>query len=102
MAMGKALICTDTEGQVGVLEDGVNAIRVPPQDPSALRAAVQRLRNDPELRARLGAAGRRTAETRYATRVVVPRFATVFKEAAERRAAPRHRAGGGPPDRRSA
>jgi glycosyltransferase involved in cell wall biosynthesis len=90
MAMGKAVICTDTEGQIGVLEDGVNAIRVPPQDPLALRAAIQRLRDDPDLRARLGAAGRRTVETRYATSVVVPRFAAVFKAAAERRAAARH------------
>jgi D-inositol-3-phosphate glycosyltransferase len=34
---------------------------VPPRDPVALRAALERLLRDPELRARLGAAARERA-----------------------------------------
>ena len=61
-AMGKAVICTDTAGQVGVLDDGVNCIRVPPHDPEALREAIVELWADPERCERLGAAGRTLVE----------------------------------------
>jgi glycosyltransferase involved in cell wall biosynthesis len=57
-AMGKPVIATETAGQVGVLEDGVNCIRVPPFDAEALRAAITELWSDPERCRRLGAAGR--------------------------------------------
>jgi glycosyltransferase involved in cell wall biosynthesis len=57
-AMGKAVICTQTDGQTGVLEHDVNCLRVPPGDPEALRAAVLALWNDPDKCARLGMAGR--------------------------------------------
>jgi hypothetical protein len=39
---------------------------VPPADPEALAAALARLAADPRLRERLGAAGRRRAETEFA------------------------------------
>jgi glycosyltransferase involved in cell wall biosynthesis len=80
MAMGKAVICTDTEGQIGVLEHGVNAIRVPPEDPMALRAAIERLWNDRELCARLGAEGRRTVQAHHSTTAVVQRFTAVVED----------------------
>ncbi len=64
-AMGKAIIATDSPGQIGLLKDGVNCLKVPPRDPQALRAAIERLWNDPELAARLGAAGREFVEREY-------------------------------------
>jgi glycosyltransferase involved in cell wall biosynthesis len=64
-AMGKAVIATETPGQIGLLEDGVNCLRVPPRDPDALRAAIERLWNDPELCAQMGAAGRALVESTY-------------------------------------
>ena len=63
--MGKAVICTDTAGQIGVLEDGVNCLRVPPFDVEALRAAIVALWGDPEMCRRLGAAGRKLVEARH-------------------------------------
>jgi glycosyltransferase involved in cell wall biosynthesis len=36
------------------LEDGVDALLVPPGDPCLLAQAMKRLASDPELRARLG------------------------------------------------
>lgn len=57
-AMGKAVIVTESPGQVGVLETGVNCLRVAPSDPAALRAAILELWNDPDRCERLGAAGR--------------------------------------------
>ncbi len=57
-AMGRTVICTETAGQTGVLEHGVNCLRVPPHDPVAMRDMIVRLWNDPEESSRLGAAGR--------------------------------------------
>ena len=65
LAMGKPVICTESPGQVGLLEDGVNCIRVPPFDADALREAIVALWNDPALCARLGAAGRQSVEERH-------------------------------------
>jgi glycosyltransferase involved in cell wall biosynthesis len=64
-SMGKAVICTETDGQTGLLEHGVNCLRVPPFDPDALRHAITELWNDPERCARFGAAGRRAVEERH-------------------------------------
>jgi glycosyltransferase involved in cell wall biosynthesis len=61
-AMGKAIICTETTGQVGVLEAGVNCLRVPTGDPAALRAAIQQLWSDAETCERLGGSGRKLVE----------------------------------------
>ncbi len=40
MAMGKAVICSRIQGQMEFLDDGVNGIFVPPEDPQALREAI--------------------------------------------------------------
>ncbi|HWG94784.1 MAG TPA: glycosyltransferase family 4 protein, partial [Mycobacteriales bacterium] len=53
---------------VGV--DGETALHVPPGDPEALAAAVGRLLDDPELAARIGAAGRARVVERYTWRAV--------------------------------
>ncbi len=64
-AMGLAVIVTDSPGQTGVLKHGVNCLRVPPQDPAALAAAIRRLWEDPALCARLGANGRDQVQRRH-------------------------------------
>jgi glycosyltransferase involved in cell wall biosynthesis len=58
MSMSRATICTRTEGQADTIVDDVTGIYVPPADVGAMRAAIQRLLDDPDEAARLGAAGR--------------------------------------------
>jgi glycosyltransferase involved in cell wall biosynthesis len=58
MAMGKAVICSRTTGQVDVLRDGETGIFVPQGDSAALREAIVRLWNDPGLAAEMGRRGR--------------------------------------------
>lgn len=58
MAMGKAVICSRTQGQVDVIEDGVTGLFVPVGDPSALRTAIVALWNDPERARAIGARAR--------------------------------------------
>jgi glycosyltransferase involved in cell wall biosynthesis len=80
-AMGRAVICTDTPGQVGVLEDGVNCLRVPPRDAVALRAAIDRLWADPALCDQLGAAGRALVERNHTIAQWVTAVQTVAEDA---------------------
>lgn len=65
MAYGRAVVATDVGGLRDAIEDGVGGLLVPPGDPVALRAALERLLGDPELRARLGATARRIATERF-------------------------------------
>jgi glycosyltransferase involved in cell wall biosynthesis len=62
MAMGKAVIVTSTQGQNDVIVDGQNGLYVPPGSVEGWRNAIERLRNDPALRARLGQRARRWIE----------------------------------------
>lgn len=62
MAMGKPVICSRAEGQVDVIEDGVNGIYVPLQDPEALREAIVDLWNDPNRAEEMGKKARQHIE----------------------------------------
>jgi glycosyltransferase involved in cell wall biosynthesis len=66
MAMGKAVVVSDTAGLRGLVEDSVTALTVPPGDPWALRNAVVRLLANPRERARLGANARASVESNFA------------------------------------
>lgn len=65
MAMGKGIVASRL-GQIGnVLTHEETALLVEPANVNELRAAILRLANSPELRARLGAAARRVAVERH-------------------------------------
>jgi glycosyltransferase involved in cell wall biosynthesis len=61
MATGGAVVCTDAHGNRDFCVDGVNCL-MPEPSAGAVAAALQRVLEDPELRARLGEAGLRTAQ----------------------------------------
>jgi glycosyltransferase involved in cell wall biosynthesis len=58
MHAGTPVIATDQVGAAagGLVRNGRNGLVVPSEDPAALAAALRLLRDDPDLRARLGAA----------------------------------------------
>jgi GT2 family glycosyltransferase len=60
MATGGAVVCTDAHGNRDFCRDGENCL-MPEPTRDAVAAAIQRLLDDPALRARLGQAGIRTA-----------------------------------------
>ena len=62
MASGTPVVCTDAHGNRDFCRDGENCL-MPASEPAAVSAALRRLLGDPALRARLGAAGRATAES---------------------------------------
>lgn len=58
MAWAKPVVATRIGGLPELIEDGVNGLLTPPDDPAALAAALLRLARDPHLRRRLGQTGR--------------------------------------------
>ena len=58
MARGRPAVASAVGGLLDLVRDGETGLLVPPRDPAALRAALERLLADPELRHRLGTAGR--------------------------------------------
>jgi glycosyltransferase involved in cell wall biosynthesis len=65
MAHGRPVIASAVGGLLDHVVDGENGLLVPPGDVVALRAAMRRLLDDPELCARLGAAARMQAQERF-------------------------------------
>jgi glycosyltransferase involved in cell wall biosynthesis len=65
MACGRAVICSAAGGAAELITEGQDALAHPPGDDVALAARIAELVRDPELRARLGRAGRITAERRF-------------------------------------
>ena len=61
MATGGAVVCTDSHGNRDFCVDGENCL-MPEPTVASVSAAIARLLADPELRARLGEAGRVTAQ----------------------------------------
>lgn len=62
MAHGRPVVATTVGGIPDLIADDVNGQLVPPQDPIALAAALDRLFKEPDTSARLAAAARATAE----------------------------------------
>jgi glycosyltransferase involved in cell wall biosynthesis len=61
MAAGTALVCTDADGNRDFCQDGVNCL-MPKAEPQAVRRAFEQVLTNAELRERLAAAGKQTAE----------------------------------------
>jgi glycosyltransferase involved in cell wall biosynthesis len=59
MAAGLPMVVTQVGGNAEAVIDGETGLVVPPRDTESLATAILRLANDPSLRARFGAAGRR-------------------------------------------
>jgi len=65
MAAGLATVATAVDGVPEVVADGVTGILVEPKNPAALTRALQTLLLNPQLRQRMGRAGREVVQTRF-------------------------------------
>lgn len=79
MAMGKAVVTTRNRGQVDVINDGVEGLYVPPNDPGALREAITHLLENPGEAERMGAAGRAAVIERHRLDDYVARVAEIVR-----------------------
>jgi glycosyltransferase involved in cell wall biosynthesis len=65
MAHGRPVVASAVGGLTDLVVDGETGLLVPPRDVVALRAALDRLLGDRDLRRRLGSAGRERARERF-------------------------------------
>lgn len=87
MAHGRPVVATGVGGLRDLVVDGETGILVPARDPVALRAALERLLADPELRRRLGSAGRERARERFSWDAVTESTLGAYADAAGRMSA---------------
>lgn len=83
-AAGKPVIGCDSGAVRSVISDGVDGLIVPPGDVSSLSSALIQLLRSPELRHRMGEAGRRKVSERYTWRTVTSRWRNVYERAIAR------------------
>jgi glycosyltransferase involved in cell wall biosynthesis len=80
MAMARAVVATTVGGVPEIVRDGETGVLVPPAAPAALAAAIRSLLDDPARAARLGAAGRTRAESRFSLTAHVDGVERVYAE----------------------
>ena len=61
MASGLPIVCTKADGSAEAVQEGVNGYLVPQQSPQETADRLLQLLNDPELRQKMGSAGRQLA-----------------------------------------
>jgi glycosyltransferase involved in cell wall biosynthesis len=81
MAHGRPVVATAVGGLADAVEDGGTGLLVPPRDPAALRAALERLLADAELRRRLGAGARAAASRQFSWEVATEATVTAYRDA---------------------
>jgi glycosyltransferase involved in cell wall biosynthesis len=90
-SQGLACISTPVSGITELIEDGVNGILVPPDEPGRLAGAIERMARDPALRVRLGSAAaekvHRDFDHNATTKRLIALFETMAGAAADRREA---------------
>lgn len=80
MAYGKPIVATDVGGVAEIVEDGVQGLIVPADDPRALAGGIARLAGDPALAEQLG----RQAQARFDSELTIERFAADVEHLLER------------------
>ncbi|MGH8687185.1 MAG: glycosyltransferase [Burkholderiales bacterium] len=85
MACARPVVCCQLNNGVNwVNRDGDTGLAVPPADPQALARALARLQSDPDLRSRLGEAGRRRAHAEFTSEAVARGTLAVYREVLSR------------------
>ena len=82
MACGLCVVSTNVGGIPYLLEDGVDALLVPPNDPAAMAQAVKRILTDPQLANRLSSNARRKAES-FSWEKVLPMWERLINDVLE-------------------
>jgi len=79
MALGRAIVGSAVGGIPEAVEDGRTGVLVPPRDPAAIAAALVRLLDDPQLLARMGAAGKQRARREFSPGTITAQYAALYR-----------------------
>jgi glycosyltransferase involved in cell wall biosynthesis len=80
-AMQLPVVASNIHGIPDVVVDGETGLLVPPRDPAALANALERLAGNPELRRRMGAAGRAFVAAHYRWEDNAAQMAALYQRA---------------------
>lgn len=86
MSCALPVVTTNAGGMVEAVCDGREGFVVPARDPAAMADALVRLARDPDLRARMGAAGRARVLEDFRLEDQVKKFVELFQKASGRQA----------------
>ena len=78
LAAARPVIATQVAGVSELVEDGVNGFLVPPGDAETLADRIGRIADDPDLRARMGRAGRLKVRAAFDARQEAGRIGALF------------------------
>lgn len=78
---GRPIVATDVPGCREIVKDGVNGLLVQVKSAEALKDALIRLIKDPDLRIKMGEAGRELAVSRFSTGIVNRETYQIYLEA---------------------
>jgi glycosyltransferase involved in cell wall biosynthesis len=79
MLCGTPVVATAVDGTTEAVVDGVTGLLIPRGDVRGMSEALQRIKEDSQLRDRLGAAARRRALDEFTADVNVERFLRVYE-----------------------
>jgi glycosyltransferase involved in cell wall biosynthesis len=79
MAMGKPVIAAAAGGPLEIVADGETGLLFEPGDAASLAAAMRRLLENPDLRQRMGQAGRRRYEEMFTAQRMAENMAAVYE-----------------------
>jgi glycosyltransferase involved in cell wall biosynthesis len=85
MAQARAVVATRVGGTPEAVLDGETGLLVPPGNVEALAAALRTVAESPELRSRLGEAGRQRVRDRFAAATMERRVLEIYDEVARSR-----------------
>jgi colanic acid/amylovoran biosynthesis glycosyltransferase len=83
MASGLPVVATDCGGVSEAVTDGVEGFVVPPRDAEALAGAMTRLWREPDLRRRMGDAGRSKVTASFTLERQLDEFHALYREVAQ-------------------
>lgn len=78
MAAGCTIVATSVGGVPSAIENDVNGLLVPPKDPAALAAAINRAIEDEPLRRRLALAARQVFASRFSAETMTRRYERLY------------------------
>src|SRR3984957_7381251 len=80
LAAGRAMVATEVDGTPEVLIHERTGLLVPPANPVALAAAIERLLDDPALASRLASEGRKFVHENFAVQRQIEQTAALYSE----------------------
>jgi glycosyltransferase involved in cell wall biosynthesis len=84
-ACGRPIVTTDTPGCREIVQDGVNGLLVPVNDPAALAESIRKLAVNAELRRQMGQQGRKLVEAQFSEEIVVAETLDLYRSLVENR-----------------